>query len=66
MTTVKGHSLVNEGAAFTLNKRRIRWNGTGGEGYGFCSCGVSSPRLPTAAARRRWHNEHKYALAEAG
>lgn len=48
-----GHELPNEG--------RIYWNGIYivREGQTRCSCGVESPTLPSANARRRWHANHK-------
>ncbi len=53
-TLVPGHGLRHEGRY---------WNGhayvTGGMAPGKCSCGDESDPLPTAAARRRWHAEHK-------
>lgn len=53
-TRVEGHSLRYEGRY---------WNGlayaSGGMAYGMCSCGKRSELLPSAAARKRWHREHK-------
>lgn len=48
-TLLPGHTLQFEGHA--------RY---GREGR--CSCGAKSEALPTAAARKRWHAEHKDAL----
>jgi hypothetical protein len=51
---VKGHSLLHEGRY---------WDGltfvAGGMAPGRCSCGQASEGLPSAAARKRWHREHK-------
>lgn len=60
-TVVAGHGLQREGRPF---RRDFLWNrwiflGPSGEGVGLCRCGQASPVLPTNAARRRWHNEHK-------
>ncbi len=71
---MSGHGLLDEGAAFGIARQGIRWTdrpiagrhfrrlraGTvSGEGRGVCACGAFSDYLPTSAARRRWHNEHK-------
>ena len=56
---VKGHSLVGEGAAFTPAGERVLWNSTSGVGHAFCSCGERSEALLSAAARKRWHRQHK-------
>lgn len=31
----------------------------GPEGRALCECGEWSPELPSTAARKRWHREHK-------
>jgi len=65
---VKGHGLLREGAAHDENENYLGHytNRIGGgvsvNGYGFCSCGIRSPRLESTAARRRWHNAHKAAV----
>ena len=52
-TLVKGHTLLFEGRVST-------YHGYGtGPGRGRCSCGAESETLPTTAARKRWHREHK-------
>lgn len=59
---VPGHTLWVEGAPFELvdgKPRRIGWSGVGGVGAARCSCGTFSPVLPSGAARRRWHRDHK-------
>lgn len=73
-TRVAGHWLEAEGAAFReptreerdgVSKRfarplRIRQQGTAGVGFGWCGgCGARSPVVDSAAARRRWMDEHK-------
>lgn len=51
-----GHTLHSEGRLFDLH------------GYpqccgpAVCSCGATSGNLHTAAARKRWHREHKDAV----
>ena len=52
-TLVKGHALLFEGEALGN-----RFNRTG-PGVGGCTCGVHSEELPSRAARKRWHKEHK-------
>jgi hypothetical protein len=53
-TLVAGHGLRHEGRY---------WNGlayvSGGMAPGRCTCGDRSEPLPTGAARKRWHREHK-------
>ena len=52
-TLVKGHTLLFEGDALGKSYSRC------GPGEGGCSCGARSDRLPSRAARKRWHKEHK-------
>lgn len=57
---IVGHGLQREGAAhdafgFFLG-REVR------EGFGLCACGALSSLLPSIAARKRWHKEHKEAI----
>ena len=35
-----------------------------GPGQTRCQCGEWSPELPTTAARKRWHREHKQQVAQ--
>lgn len=55
-TLLKGHTLIGEGMVVDLYTRL-------GEGIGGCSCGDRSPSLPSCAARKRWHAEHKLAIS---
>lgn len=61
-TRVKGHALAHEGAPHTKDGRIacgsffIR---TAGEGCGKCECGELSPVMPSANARKTWHQRHK-------
>lgn len=48
-----GHELSNEGRIYGDGIYIVR------EGKTRCSCGVESPVLPSANARRRWHANHK-------
>jgi hypothetical protein len=57
---VKGHALEAEG------RRRCCFSYGGGYGKGHCSCGLSSPDLPSTAARQRWHRAHKQEAAKKG
>lgn len=68
-TRVPGHGLLREGCAFEAVTpdpwrpvpymgRAFRYTGEA-EGRAVCSCGDCSEVLPSTAARRRWHEEHK-------
>lgn len=54
-----GHGLRMEGRVQLAG--RLIGDGNG-EGRGSCTCGVDSPLLPSTAARKRWHREHKDAI----
>lgn len=54
---VSGHELVDEGAPFSLDGWAY-WPRRG-TGHGKCRCGLLSPELPSEAARKRWHRQHK-------
>jgi hypothetical protein len=56
---IKGHELLFEGR---LMNSYLPGNGVG---KGRCRCGALSPDLPTTAARKRWHREHKQAILDA-
>lgn len=56
-TLVKGHTLLFEGAALGMLGNDC------GLGVGGCSCGARSEELPSRASRKRWHKEHKQAVA---
>jgi hypothetical protein len=69
MKPVKGHGLRGEGLAFV--QEPAYFGGPSGprmvfdqKGQGLCHCGAWSPILPTTAARRRWHREHKQAVLD--
>ncbi|GAA2347487.1 hypothetical protein [Dactylosporangium salmoneum] len=60
MTRVAGHGLLREGAIYDENGHLphgavVR----SGPGRGKCECGSLSEVLPSTAARRRWHADHK-------
>lgn len=57
---VPGHTLRHEGAPHDTTGRRIGsyWR-TGSTGAARCSCGQQSDDLPSAAARKAWHRQHK-------
>lgn len=58
---VAGHGLVGEGAAHDAAGKRTRDT----SGHALCSCGVLSDEpFDTAAARKRWHREHKTQVKE--
>ena len=57
--TCTRHSLTSEGAAHNAVGERLYQGAR--EGRALCSCGELSPDLPSTAARRRWHLEHKAA-----
>lgn len=62
MTNVK-HTLKSDGAPFNEKGNRINPVGTAGDGRAMCACGALSDPLPTRAARKTWHAEHKGAPA---
>jgi hypothetical protein len=52
-----GHELMWEGKLNpNFHRHAYEWNGPGKTR---CSCGHPSPHLPSTAARKRWHREHK-------
>lgn len=53
-TLLKGHGLRHEG-----RHRTSAGYVAGGMAPGKCSCGEKSDPLPSAAARKRWHRDHK-------
>lgn len=57
-TRLAGHELRNEGRVYD-GIHLVR------EGASRCSCGEWSPLLPSSAARKRWHREHKDAIRAA-
>lgn len=61
---VPGHSLWSGGAPHDERGNRIDGNG-GGRGRGVCRCGELSGVLPSTFQRKRWHREHKAAIAAA-
>lgn len=56
-TVLKGHSLLDEGAAYSIDGCRIWY--TRGDGHGKCSCGALSDPLPSNSQRKQWHRDHK-------
>jgi len=57
---VTGHTLWFEGRGHNADgEPRYGLRGYLGYDRGKCSCGVLSEPLPSAAARKRWHREHK-------
>lgn len=60
---VPGHHLVDGGAPF-YGKNRPRpvniYGGVSGTGFAQCSCGAQSEVLDSGAARKRWHDNHRY------
>ncbi len=62
-TAVAGHALLGEGAPYSESNQRD-WYGKVGRGR--CECGERSGVLPTTAARKRWHAEHKASVTERG
>ena len=51
-----GHGLQHEGRV------PHTWDYGSGEGVAECACGAQSESLPTTAARKRWHEQHKDAI----
>lgn len=67
---VKGHELRSEGQAYNITtnwqgKTGIRYTGAF-TGMALCACGSTSELLPSDAARKRWHREHKQAVISTG
>lgn len=56
-TLLKGHALWREGRACTPNGFDLVDGSL--PGYAFCECDARSVELPTTAARKRWHKQHK-------
>lgn len=71
MNRVKGHALVNEGVGYPPGMdgpaivRRAYFIAHDSAGVGVCTCGRKSEPLPSDAARKRWHREHKQAVLDA-
>jgi hypothetical protein len=67
-TNIRGHALRSEGAAHIPGKpeeEQSAWIRCRGHiGYGVCECGDASPCLWSAAARKRWHAEHKATIRD--
>lgn len=53
-TRIAGHGLRHEGRHWTAAGYV-----SGGMAPGVCECGEKSAPLPSAAARKRWHRDHK-------
>jgi hypothetical protein len=58
-TRLSGHALRLEGAAYLESGDRWIREDPNGPGAGRCSCGAVSGTLPSRAARKRWHFQHK-------
>lgn len=64
---VAGHELISEGAPFEraidrhaqVVARRLNSQGVAGPGRALCSCKAMSEVLPSGAARKTWHRNHK-------
>jgi hypothetical protein len=63
---VAGHTLRAEGAPFDEAGAGPMYHYEGKVGRAKCSCGALSEMLPTNAARRRWHADHKAAVVAGG
>lgn len=72
-TRLAGHGLnyegraLNEDAPFTgawVHYSPGFWSSDQREGRTRCECGEWSPVLPSSAARKRWHREHKQQVAQ--
>lgn len=58
-TQIPGHGLQAEGRAYGDNGNGGWTRIMVGDGVGLCSCGDTSEVLPSDAARKRWHKDHK-------
>lgn len=62
---VKGHGLINEGTGYEPGwppeayLRRFWTMAHDRGGVAVCWCGAISDPLPSDAARKRWHRDHK-------
>jgi len=65
---VAGHALRREGAAFDERGRLLSRGlyNQANSGHAKCECGALSEDLPSTAARKRWHAEHKASLGGGG
>lgn len=63
-TTIKGHGLKADGAAFDQDATRIDKSTAGGDGSVLCQCGALSPELPSRKKRIEWHRDHKQDAAD--
>lgn len=63
-TTIKGHGLKADGAAFDQDANRIDKSTAGGDGSALCQCGALSPELPSRKKRIEWHRDHKQDAAD--
>lgn len=70
MSVVAGHGLINEGDGYPpgypseVYLRRYWTMPHALSGVGVCRCGAISEPLPSNAARKRWHREHKAAISD--
>ena len=68
---LKGHALINEGVGYSPDHdpktvvARYWWLPHDPAGVAVCRCGATSEPLPSTAARKRWHREHKQAVLDA-
>jgi len=60
-TRLAGHGLRHEGRHWTAAGYV-----SGGMAPGVCECGAKSPELPSAAARKQWHRDHKADIRAGG
>ena len=72
-TALRGHALQHEGGAMEVWDPRSYSPEINGQkvgptyepiGKALCQCGEWSPVLPSTAARKRWHTDHKAAVRE--
>jgi hypothetical protein len=65
---IPGHGLINEGVGYEPGHsaekylRRYWTMPHDVNGVAVCRCGMTSPPLPSNAARKRWHKDHKASL----
>ena len=57
MARVVGHGLYGEGWPWIGTKIQALYRS--GPGMAKCECGQMSDLLPSTAARKRWHAQHK-------
>ena len=59
MTYLRGHTLAMGGQPYDADGHLIPGDARHAWGWVMCQCGTGSPLLKDAAARARWHDQHR-------